>query len=225
MHLSDCFLDLIARVLSLQSSAPELQPGYEEFRDDIDRRLAASDGYAQRREVGRDDYDQARFAVCAFVDEAILGSGWPHRARWLDDQLQRRHYHTSDAGEAFFTRLEGVGLHQREVREIYYLCLALGFAGRFCRPGEEHRLEQVRTANLKILLGSSLGLPCLERTELFPEAHPCGVQAGKGGVTGGQRLTGAACLAAPVALFALLYLVYRFTLGGIGENFLKTVGS
>ena len=226
MHLSDCFMDIMAYVTYLLKSVETKQPPYEEVKNDIRRLLTESENFVARGLFPRDDYEQARFALCAWVDEAILSSHWQHKNRWLNDQLQRLHYNTTDAGEEFFTRLNSVGLHQREVREVYYLCLALGFTGRYCHSGDEYNLEQVKTSNLKLLLGSSVGLPSLERTDLFPEAHPTGTpESGKQKIRAGSRLVTAIGLVAPVALFCILYLIYRFTLSGISENFLRTVAN
>ncbi len=224
MHLSDCFMDVMAYVTYLLKSVETKQPPYEEVKNDIRRLLADSEGSVARGVVQRDDYDQARFALCAWVDEAILSSCWQHKNRWLNDQLQRLHYNTTDAGEEFFQRLANIGLHQRDVREVYYLCLALGFTGRYCHPGDEYNLEQIKTSNLKLLLGSSVGIPSLERADLFPEAYPSGaVELGKQKMRAGSRLVAAICLAAPLVLFCILYLIYHFTLSGISENFLRTV--
>lgn len=226
MHLSDCFMDIMAYVTYLLKSVETKQPSYDEVKNDIRRLLTESENFVARGLFPRDDYDQARFALCAWVDEAILSSPWQHKNRWLNDQLQRLHYNTTDAGEEFFTRLGNVGLHQREVREVFYLCLALGFTGRYCHSGDEYNLEQVKTSNLKLLLGSSVGLPSLERTDLFPEAHPTGTpESGKQKIRAGSRLVTTIGLVAPVALFCILYLIYRFTLSGISENFLRTVAN
>ncbi len=224
MHLSDCFMDVMAYVTYLLKSVETRQPPYEEVKNDIRRLLTESEGFVARGVVPREEYDQARFALCAWVDEAILSSGWLYKNRWLNDQLQRHYYNTTDAGEEFFERLGSVGLHQRDVREVYYLCLALGFTGRYCHPGDEYNLEQIKASNLKLLLGSSVGLPSLERTDLFPEAYPSGsTELGKQKFRAGSRLVGVICLAAPVVLFCILYLIYRFTLSGISDNFLRTV--
>lgn len=224
MHLSDCFMDVMAYVTYLLKSVETKQPAYDEVKNDIRRLLSESEGNVTRGLCSHNDYDQARFALCAWVDEAILSSRWLHKNRWLNDQLQRLHYNTTDAGEEFFERLGSIGLHQREVREVYYLCLALGFTGRYCHPGDEYNLEQIKTSNLKLLLGSSVGLPSLERADLFPEAHPSGtLEANKQKIMAGSRFVTAICLAAPVVLFCILYLIYRFTLSGISDNFLRTV--
>ena len=47
----------------------------------------------------------------------------------------------------------------------------MGFMGRYCNQGDEFLLEQLKSSNLKLLVGSSVGIPSLERAELFPEAR------------------------------------------------------
>lgn len=222
MHLSDCFMETMAYVTYLLKSVESKQPAYEEVKLNIRRLLTESEAFVARGTFNKDDYDQARFAICAWVDEAILDSAWNQKNFWLKDQLQRLHYNTTDAGEEFFERLSAIGLHQREVREVYYLCLALGFTGRYCNENDEYQLEQIKTSNLKLLLGSSVGLPSLERTDLFPEAYPSGTtELGKQKIRAGSRIVTAICLAGPVLLFCILYLIYRFTLSGVSENFLR----
>jgi type VI secretion system protein ImpK len=226
MHLSDCFIKILAYITCFLKSVESVQPEYAQVKGDFQRLIRESEALFAQGNFSRDDYDLARFAVCALVDEALLKSAWEHRSLWLKDQLQRSYYNTTDAGEEFFDRLGSIGLHQRAVREVYYLCLALGFTGKYCHPGDEYQLEQLKTSSLKLLLGSSVGLPSLERTDLFPEAHPSGTaEVGQKKLRCGSRFVSGICLAGPVLLFCLLYMIYRFTLGGVGENFLRTVGN
>jgi len=224
MHLTDSFMELVAYVVYFVKTVGAKQPPYEQAKADILRLLTQSENVVKRGLFSQEDYDLGRFMICAWVDETILNSAWNQKAQWQREPLQRLYYHTLDAGEEAFERLNGLGLHQREVREVYYLCLALGFKGRFHHPGDEYLLEQVKTSNLKLLLGSSVGLPSLERAELFPEAYP--VEAVELGVQKQKfRLSPftIACLAGPVILFGLLFLIYQFALSGVGENFLKAV--
>jgi type VI secretion system protein ImpK len=224
MHLTDAFMELVAYVVYFVKTVGAKQPPYEQAKADILRLLTQSENVVKRGLFSQEDYDLGRFMIFAWVDETILNSAWNQKAQWQREQLQRLYYHTLDAGEEAFERLNGLGLHQREVREVYYLCLALGFKGRFHHPGDEYLLEQLKTSNLKLLLGSSVGLPSLERADLFPEAYPIetmeiGPQKQK------FRLSPftIACLAGPVILFGLLFLIYQFALSGVGENFLKAV--
>ena len=175
-------------------------------------------------EARAEDYDLARFAIFAWIDEAILSSSWNEKNLWQAEQLQRFYYKTTDAGEIFFDRLNAIGPHQRDVREVYYLCLAMGFSGRFCHEGDEYLLEQVKTSNLKLLTGSSMGLPSLEQGDIFPDAYPSesvdmALKEGKGRFSTFTLL----CIGLPVVLYLFLFLVYWFILGNIGENLLHTV--
>ncbi len=222
MHVSDCFMPVFAYTAFFLKTVGRSQPPYEQVKRDILRLLGESEGQVRKGVLTQEDYDPARFAVCAWVDEAILNSAWTQKNLWQKEQLQRIFYQTTDAGEEFFDRLNSLGLHQRDVREVYYLCLALGFVGRFIKPGDETLVAQLKSSNLKILLGRSVGLPSLENTELFPEAYPLDTAARQGVKPKGQfPLVAAAALAGPVVFFGILYFVYRFTLSGMAENILR----
>ncbi len=224
MHLTDCFMELVAYVAYFLKTAAKKQPPFEQVKADILRLLTKSEECVRKGLFSQEDYDQARFMICAWIDEAILGSSWDHKNLWQREQLQRLYYNTTEAGEEVFERLNALGLHQREIRELYYLCLTLGFKGRFIRQGDEYLLEQLKASNLKLLIGSSVGIPSLERAELFPESYP--VESFEIGPQK-QKLRFSVFtligLAGPVFLFGLLFLIYRFSLSGIAENFLRTV--
>jgi len=224
MHLTDCFMDLVAYVTYFLKTAAAKQPPFDQVRADVNRLLNQSESSLKQGLFSQEDYDRTRFAICAWVDEALLSSSWNFKGQWQREQLQRLYYQTTEAGEEFFEKLNGLGLHQRDVREVYYLCLALGFMGRYCHKGDEVLLDQLKTSNLKLLVGSSVGLPSLERTELFPEAHPTeSAELGPQQRQSHFSIASMVALGAPVVLFGLLYLIYRFALSGIGENFLRTV--
>jgi len=223
MYLSDCFMKLVAYVTSFLKSIDSMQPSFESVHGEITKLLQASEDCMKRGEVSREDYDQARFAVCAWIDEAIIASRWDGATEWLREQLQRVYYNTTDAGEKFFDRLNSLGAHQREVREVYYLCLALGFRGRYFN--DEYGLEQLKTSNLKLLMGSSIGLPSLERVELFPEGYPAGEAEKKAKRPSRFSWLTITCAAAPAVLFVVLFIIYYFILDKIGGNFLRMVSN
>jgi type VI secretion system protein ImpK len=224
MRLSDCFADLIAYTSYFLKGVARRQPPYDRVKADIHRLLSRSDAALTRGLVSEEDYRQAHFAICAWVDEAILNSPWTEKTKWMREQLQRLHYQTTDAGEEFFERLNRLGPQQMGVREVYYLCLAMGFTGRYCNPGDEYLLEQLKTSNLKVLSGSSVGLPSLERGDLFPEAYPADTSRAAPQYKGRAfSLFSLACLAGPVVLFLVLFVIYRFALSGIGDNILSRI--
>ena len=224
MRLTDCFIKLIAYVAYFLKSVATKHPPFDQVKADIQRLISESEEWLKKGAFSREDYDVARFAIFAWVDEAILSSSWKEKDRWQGEQLQRIYYHTADAGEIFYERLNAIGPHQREVREAYYLCLAMGFVGRYCHEGDDYLLEQLKTSNLKLLTGSSVGLPSLEKGDLFPEAYPAEsweVAPQKGPI----RFSAFAlfCVGFPVVFYWVLFLIYRFILDRYGEVIIGTV--
>jgi type VI secretion system protein ImpK len=111
--------------------------------DELQRRVSAMfDQMARRcREVGipEEDFNEARYAIAAFIDEQVTRTDWPGRTTWLSRPLQFLYFNENTAGEGFFSRMAALeGQSQRaHVLEIYYLCLELGFQGKYAvRAGE-----------------------------------------------------------------------------------------
>ncbi len=224
MHLTDCFMHLIVYICYFRKNVESRPQPYDQVRSDVLRLLSDSESCMKDGGFSQDDYDLARFMVCAWVDEVILSSGWNQSNMWQREPLQRVFYNTVEAGEEAFEKLNSLGFHQSQVREVYYLCLALGFKGRFIHPGDEYLLEQLKLSNLKILMGSSVGSLSLERVELFPDGYPVGgVKIAPQKRAFRFTLPVIIALVGPVVLLGVLYIIYRFALGGIAENFLKTV--
>ena len=223
MRLSDCFVELIAYVAYLMRDVGQRQPPFDQVKADIQRMIGESERCLQRDEVNPDDYKLARFAVFAWIDEMILSSDWKERGRWQGEPLQLVYYRTNEAGEEFFDRLNGLGHHQQDVREVYYLCLALGFQGQHCKEGDEVMLERVKTSNLQMLVGGSLGTPNLVRETLFPDAYAGEAADEMDGAVYRQRRFSwftVGFLAGPVALFLGLYLMYHFILSHVAGSIL-----
>jgi len=222
MRLTDCFIELVAYAAYFLKTVAKRQPPFDQVKADIQRLISKSQESLNNGAFSQEDYDLARFAIFAWIDEAILNSSWKEKHLWQGEQLQRFYYQTADAGEIFFERLNTLGPHQRDVREVYYLCLSIGFMGRYCHEGDEYLLEQLKTSNLKLLTGSSVGLPSLEKGELFPEAYP--VESSEM-ISPKEKKRFSTftllCLGTPVLLYSVLYLIYRFILNNIGESLLS----
>lgn len=225
MRLSDCFIDLLGYTAYFMKTVDHRQQSFEQVQADVRRLVTQSEAAGKRMGASPDDFDLARFAVCAWVDEMILASDWRHKDRWQREQLQRIYYNTADAGEQFFDRLNNLGFQHRDVRELYYLCMSLGFMGKYIHEGDEYLLRKVREANLKWLLGSSVGLPTFQRMELFPEAYPKETSVPMGS---GRRsrisLWAIGALISPLFLYGVLYLFYNQMLNQGVHKVLQVVG-
>ncbi len=225
MRLTDCFTGLFAYTAFLVKPENATMTTFEQAYADIDRLISDSENLCEKGNFAKMDFDLARFAVFSWMDEKILSSSWQGKDMWLREQLQRRYYQTADAGEIFFEKLNAVGPHQRDVREVYYLCLAMGFSGRYCNQGDDFLLDQLKISNLKVLTGSSMGVPGINKETLFPEAYSSQSFGDEKGTYGKEKMSmfTLLCLGAPVGLYGILFIIYRFILSNIGNNLISTV--
>jgi len=219
MRLTDIFMELLAYVAYFSKSVAAKQPSYDQVKADITRLMSDIEIRVGQARITADDFDLARFAVVAWVDETLLSSEWKDKDSWQKESLQRLYYQTADAGEIFFDRFNGIGPHQRDVREVYYLCLAMGFKGRYIHEGDDYLLDQLKTSNLKLLTGTSVGIPSLEKGNFFPEAYPVEAEAFTPSRSG-RRFSKFTLIgfAVPVVLFVGLFVIYTFILGHLGDS-------
>jgi type VI secretion system protein ImpK len=83
--------------------------------------------------IPEQDMIDAKFALAAFADEVIYHSSWPGKTQWLSNPLQLQFFQLNTAGDQFFVNLDNLhGQRNRaHVAQIYFLCLALGFQGKY----------------------------------------------------------------------------------------------
>ena len=215
MRLSDCFVDLFAYVSHVMAGKEDWPPSGDILCRKVSDLIAQSESFRDENGFDRDDYDQARFAVFVWIDEMVMKSAFDGKSIWQKQLLQRRYYKTSGGGVAFYTRLEALEPEKNQVREVYYLCLSLGFSGRY-GAGDEDRVlkDNLKARHLKRLTGTNDAISVLLREKMFPDAYA----AGKGLPSGKQKNNLKSLLvpillgAAPVGVFVFLYTLYRFIL-------------
>ena len=83
--------------------------------------------------IPEQDMVDAKYALAAFADEVIYHSTWPGKTQWLSNPLQLQFFQLNTAGDGFFVNLDNLhGQRGRShVAQIYFLCLALGFQGKY----------------------------------------------------------------------------------------------
>lgn len=228
MRLCDCFTNLMAYVTYAVKNMNSLQPSYEQIHSDIQKLITDSEKIRSDNGFLEKDYDQARFAVFSWIDEMILRSGWRENEKWKLQKLQRRYYDTDNAGELFFERLNNIGPHQQNVREVYYICLALGFIGQFVNEGDDMLIRGLKTGNLQILTGSSVGVPRLNEETIFKDAYPDSFKQVEIDSDTRKLFSPLAIFffIFPVAVYWIAFLLYRFILNSDLEKILQisTVG-
>jgi type VI secretion system protein ImpK len=128
--LADLCGDLLAFALQLKRSS---DPGDAEImRQKIDEQFRALETKARQADVPQEDVQQAKYAIAAFIDEMILTSSWPIKESWADKPLQLAYFNDFSAGEEFYNKIDTLrGAKRNAVLEVYYLCLSLGFRGKY----------------------------------------------------------------------------------------------
>jgi type VI secretion system protein ImpK len=131
VRLIDCFTDLMAYAAYCMARAEHEPQAYEQFKKDVETLIEQGEKQRVKAGFSDEDYESARFAVFAWVDETVLCSTWPEKLSWKKEQLQLLHFNTTNAGEEFYARLDALTPEQKAVQEVYCTCLTLGFRGRY----------------------------------------------------------------------------------------------
>lgn len=161
--------------------------------------------------VPAEDIEDASFAVVAFLDEAILSSDWPERHSWMSNSLQRLRFGLTDAGEVFFDRLNLIlgQPHRAEVLEVYYLCLTLGFRGRYQIHGQDELRKLIDRA--QSVLSKA---PGFSAATLAPRALP-GDRMASSNVS---RISPWMLVAGAIAIAFLVYIGMSLYISGAASN-------
>ncbi|WP_239947087.1 type IVB secretion system protein IcmH/DotU [Dyella terrae] len=130
--LVDAALPLFGLVIRLRrvNECKDVKSLYGAVRDQI----ASID-----EEVRKQGYDGAtllayRYAVCSFVDEAVMQTTWGAHSLWAERSLLSHYHQETWGGEKFFTVLSRMLMdpkRYRDVLELKYMCLCLGFKGKY----------------------------------------------------------------------------------------------
>ncbi len=134
------FQEIFTAVVRLRYNRQAVQDA-EAFRAQMRQALRVAEQEARSRGSSPDDVRQVIFAVVAFLDESVLSSGNPVFANWPRLPLQAELFGHQLAGEIFFQELQKTlsrndSIETADLLEVYYLCLLLGFKGRYAAGGD-----------------------------------------------------------------------------------------
>lgn len=130
--------------LIMQLHAGFITPS-KDLRRSIDERFKEIEQRAEALGYGERQVQAAKFALVAFVDETVLTTDSPLREEWEKYPLQLEYFGEQLAGVKFFERLDQQLKdkdNDADALEVYYLCLLLGYKGKYKRY-YENQLEGV----------------------------------------------------------------------------------
>nr|WP_298378816.1 type IVB secretion system protein IcmH/DotU [uncultured Halomonas sp.] len=103
-------------------------------------------------ELAEQGYDRPtllayRYVLCAFIDEAVMGTAWGQQSKWAEHSLLTRFHNETWGGEKVFSilaRLQQEPQRYTDMLAFIYLCLCLGFEGRYrVMPNGRTEYEQI----------------------------------------------------------------------------------
>jgi len=95
-------------------------------------------GWLDRAEASlgqRPDWQLAKYALVAWIDEVMLEAPWDGQMWWKENVLEVELFNQRLAHEDFYLRARDAGsLPQRDALEVFYVCVVLGFRGLYRDP-------------------------------------------------------------------------------------------
>lgn len=103
--------------------------------------------------IPADSIQEAKYALVALIDETVLSVPGICRDYWFTRPLQLDLFGDNIAGEEFYNKLQKMQIEterKKDVLEIYYICLSLGFEGRYKLFNAEERVAIMDELGRKI---------------------------------------------------------------------------
>jgi type VI secretion system protein ImpK len=155
----------------LPRDAGGIQPGYQQFRQEVLNALQRIESEAPQHGIEREDATKAAYALSLFMDEQVGESEWTGKMQWIGEPLSIMKLQDPEGGINFFNILDSLGERQKAVKEVFLVCLSLGFRGKYAEiediTQQSARIAEVRQKVLRTIHPS----PLESRRLLFPEAY------------------------------------------------------
>jgi type VI secretion system protein ImpK len=211
MTLTDTFIDLIYFTLVNEPYGFQ-QFSFSTMRQKYEEMVVASENGAKSSGIAETVWRRSFFAVAVWIDEVILLSDWKEKTLWCKDTLQRTYFKTSNGGVEFFSNLEQLQSEDNQIREIYDICLSLGFKGSYYRQEDSGILSKIIHKTMQLLqVDKSSTSPSV----FFPCAYRGGAKVNVRKKNEFQLLYIIMLITGPVILFILLYAGFHSELSGL----------
>lgn len=158
---------LIASAFALLSLVSKLRnlpfhDAVNELQERLITEIKAFENRALTKGASQGQMDIAKYLLCALLDETVLNTPWGSRSGWGHNSLSSLFYKKLVGGEEFFQILDRLKQHpsqNQDLLELAYLCLSLGFEGKYRYTNNGlHTLERQRQ-DLYLLIQQIKGDP------------------------------------------------------------------
>lgn len=132
--------------LASQLSTQAHDPGVTELREHVSAEMKSFTHNAKNRGVDVETVDKASYALCTFLDEAVMDTPWGGDSFWQQKPLLSEFHGDTWGGERFFESLQEARddpSRNLDLLELMYVCLAFGFGGTY-KLVNQHEVEKIR---------------------------------------------------------------------------------
>lgn len=140
--------DLLSQVAELKDSAG--RENLQIVNDRFSSGITAFETHALYQGVEAGQVMSARYVLCSVIDEAVVTTAWGSRSDGSRTSLLSRFHNETFGGEKFFQLLERLSrdpVKHVSLLELMYVCLSLGFEGKYrVMERGEAQLDGVRDA-------------------------------------------------------------------------------
>ena len=121
-------------LLAVQLRNSVSQPDAAHLREQVIAQVRQFESNAQAAGIAAQTITAARYVLCATLDESVMNTPWGQQSGWAAKTLLVVFHGESYGGEKFFVILDRLCADfskHIDLIELMYICLALGFGGRY----------------------------------------------------------------------------------------------
>jgi type VI secretion system protein ImpK len=144
---------LIANAFALLSIVSKLRNlpfhhAVDELQEQLLGEIRSFEDRSLHQGSSQDQVKIASYFLCSLIDETVLNTPWGNQSNWGHHSLLIQFHNEAWGGERFFQLLDRLKQHPGKslnLLELAYLCLSLGFEGKYRVAGSGIReIEQLR---------------------------------------------------------------------------------
>lgn len=153
-------LDCAATLLGIVSSIRQVQEkiDIDALHQQTTQQVREFEHNAGKIAITADVIQQARYVLCSLIDESVLNTPWGENSRWSQRSMLNLFHNETYGGERVFNMIDDAFNAPRkdyEFLEFLYVCLAIGFQGKYrIDPQGSVKLEVLRHELYQLLQGA-----------------------------------------------------------------------
>ncbi|WP_434675657.1 type IVB secretion system protein IcmH/DotU [Pseudomonas sp. D3-10] len=123
---------LLSQILLLRRINQRLDP--KKLKQELSLELKQFEALARRDNVEESQLVAARYVLCTVLDESVVATSWGSESGWSQISLLSSFHNETFGGEKVFQLLDRLSKDPAKhlyLLELLYLCLSLGFEGKY----------------------------------------------------------------------------------------------